>query len=104
MTATIIPLVSTTTWRLRPLIFLPLSWPPDKGKKTPGRKRGLAVDVMRLIIAVVVMAASAHDNHIGTSLLSRVAAENPGVSKAFVDAGFEDQVAIHVAVRDRLSE
>jgi transposase len=34
----------------------------DAGKKTPGRKRGLAVDVIGLIIAVVVMAASAHDN------------------------------------------
>lgn len=69
----------------------------DAAKKTPGRKRGLAVDVIGLIIAVVVMAASAHDNQIGTALLSRVAAENPGVSKAFVDAGFKDQVAIHGA-------
>ena len=69
----------------------------DAGTKTPGRKRGLAVDVIGLIIAVVVMAASAHDNHIGTALLTRVAAENPVVSKAFVDAGFKDQVAIHGA-------
>jgi transposase len=69
----------------------------DAAKKTPGRKRGLAVDVIGLIIAVVVMAASTHDNQIGTALLSRVAAENPGVSKAFVDAGFKDQVAIHGA-------
>lgn len=69
----------------------------DAGKKTPGRKRGLAVDGMGLIIAVVVMAASAHDNAIGTTLLSRVAAENPSVSKAFADAGFKDQVAIHGA-------
>jgi transposase len=66
----------------------------DAGKKTPGRKRGLAVDVIGLIIAVVVMAASAQDNAIGSALLSRVAAENPTVSKAFVDAGFKDQVAI----------
>ncbi|MGW4816914.1 IS5 family transposase, partial [Kitasatospora cineracea] len=70
----------------------------DAGKKTPGRKRGLAVDVMGLIIAVVVMAASAHDNQIGIALLSRVAADNPRVSKAFVDAGFKDQVAIHGAI------
>lgn len=70
----------------------------DAGKKTPGRKRGLAVDVLGLIIAVVVMAASAHDNAIGTALLSRVAAENPTVTKAFVDAGFKDQVAIHGAL------
>lgn len=51
-----------------------------------------------LIIAVVVMAASAHDNAIGTALLSRVAAENPTVTKAFVDAGFKDQVAIDGAL------
>jgi transposase len=69
----------------------------DAAKKTPGRKRGLAVDVIGLIIAVVVMAASAHDNQIGTALLSKVAAENPSVSKAFVDGGFKDQVAIHGA-------
>jgi transposase len=69
----------------------------DAGKKTPGRKRGLAVDVIDLIIAVVVLAASAHDNQVGTALLSRVAVENPSVSKAFVDAGFKDQVAIHGA-------
>ncbi|MGW1494341.1 hypothetical protein [Streptomyces sp. NPDC002402] len=35
---------------------------PDANKRTPGRKRGLAVDVMGLIIGVVVLAASAHDN------------------------------------------
>jgi transposase len=40
----------------------------------------------------------AHDNQIGTTLLARVAAENPGVSKAFVDAGFKDEVAIHGAM------
>lgn len=55
------------------------------------------MDVIGLIIAVVVMAASAHDNQIGTALLSKVAAENPSVSKAFVDAGFKDQVAIRGA-------
>lgn len=34
----------------------------DVNKKTPGRKRGLAVDVLGLIIGVVILAASAHDN------------------------------------------
>lgn len=69
----------------------------DAGKKTPGRKRGLAVDVIGLVISVVVIAANAHDNQIGTALLSKVSAENASVSKAFVDAGFKDQVAIHGA-------
>ncbi|MFG2142141.1 transposase [Streptomyces sp. NPDC048650] len=34
----------------------------DVGKKTPGRKRGIATDVIGLIIAVVVVAASVHGN------------------------------------------
>jgi transposase len=34
----------------------------DAGKKVPGRKRGIAVDVIGLVIAVVVFAASVHDN------------------------------------------
>jgi hypothetical protein len=41
------------------------------GKRVPGRKRGLAVDALGLIMAVVVMAASATDNQIGVRLLDR---------------------------------
>lgn len=37
----------------------------DAAKKVPGRKRGLAVDVLGLVIAVAVLAASAHDNAAG---------------------------------------
>jgi transposase len=70
----------------------------DAAKKVPGRKRGLAVDTLGLIIAVVVMAASATDNQIGVSLLDRVVTHTPTVSKAWVDAGFKDDVAIHGAV------
>jgi transposase len=70
----------------------------DASKKVPGRKRGLAVDVLGLIIAVVVMAASATDNQIGVRLLDKVVAHTPTVSKAWVDAGFKDDVAIHGAV------
>jgi transposase len=70
----------------------------DAGKKVPGRKRGLAVDTLGLIIAVVVMAASATDNAIGIRLLDRVVEHTPTVSKAWVDAGFKDDVAIHGAL------
>jgi transposase len=70
----------------------------DAGKKVPGRKRGLAVDALGLIIAVVVMAASVTDNVIGVSLLDKVVEHTPTVSKAWVDAGFKDDVAIHGAV------
>jgi transposase len=70
----------------------------DASKKVSGRKRGLAVDVLGLIIAVVVMAASATDNQVGVRLLDKVVAHTPTVTKAWVDAGFKDDVAIHGAV------
>jgi transposase len=70
----------------------------DAGKRVPGRKRGLAVDVLGLIVAVVVMAGSATDNQIGVELLDKVVAHTPTVTKAWVDAGFKDDVAIHGAV------
>ncbi len=70
----------------------------DASKKVSGRKRGLAVDVLGLIIAVVVMAASATDNAIGVKLLDKVVAHTPTVTKAWVDSGLKDDVAIHGAV------
>ncbi|WP_241681629.1 transposase, partial [Streptomyces sp. CB01881] len=61
---------------------------PDANKKVSGRKRGLAVDVMGLIIDIVVPAASAHDNAAGTVLPDQVA-ERCGMrlEKALVDQG-----------------
>ncbi|MGW3827764.1 transposase [Streptomyces sp. NPDC005071] len=67
----------------------------DAGKKVPGRKHGIAVDVKGLIIAVVVMAASVHDNAIGTALLDKVATTTSTVSKALVDQGFKSTVVEH---------
>lgn len=67
----------------------------DAAKTVPGRKRGIAVDVIGLIIAVVVMAASVHDNAIGTALLAKVAATTSTVSKALVDQGFKNTVVEH---------
>ncbi|MFD3621743.1 IS5 family transposase [Streptomyces sp. NPDC058676] len=73
----------------------------DANKKTPGRKRGLAVDVLGLIIGVVILAASAHDNEAGIALLDQ-AAERCGMrlEKVLVDQGFKDAVIIHGAVKD----
>ncbi len=70
----------------------------DPAKRVPGRKRGVAVDVLGLVIAVVVLAANAHDNAAGIALLSEVA-ENAdrSVSKALVDQGFKSQVVTHGA-------
>jgi transposase len=70
----------------------------DVNKKVPGRKRGLAVDVLGLIIAVVMLAASAHENTAGIALLDRVAAATEGtVTKALVDQGFKNAVVAHGA-------
>ncbi|MFY1652787.1 IS5 family transposase [Solwaraspora sp. WMMB762] len=70
----------------------------DAGKKVSGRKRGLAVDALGLVIAVVVTAASVTDNAIGIRLLDKVVAHTPTVSRVWVDAGFKQDVALHGAV------
>ncbi|MFG1904604.1 IS5 family transposase [Micromonospora carbonacea] len=70
----------------------------DAGKKVSGRRRGLAVDALGLVIAVVVTAASVTDNAIGIRLLDKVVAHTPTVTRAFVDAGFKQDLALHGAV------
>ncbi|MET8405213.1 IS5 family transposase [Streptomyces sp900116325] len=67
----------------------------DAAKKVPGRKRGLAVDVLGLVIAVVVAAASAHENAVGIALLDKVADDTDTVQKALVDQGFKNAVVAH---------
>jgi transposase len=71
----------------------------DAAKKVSGRKRGLAVDVLGLVIAVVVAAASTHDNAIGNALLDRLAAATPpgSVQTALVDQGFKNSLVAHGA-------
>jgi transposase len=70
----------------------------DAAKRVPGRKRGLAVDVLGLVIAVVMLAASAHENTAGIALLDRAAARTGGtVTKALVDQGFKNTVVAHGA-------
>jgi transposase len=71
----------------------------DASKKVPGRKRGLAVDVLGLVIAVVVLAASVHDNQVGIALLNKVAVTAPTVRAAKVDQGFKASVVEHGARR-----
>lgn len=68
----------------------------DAAKRVPGRKRGLAVDVLGLVIAVTVLAANTHDNAAGIALLDLVTEHTGGtVRKALVDQGFKNQVAVH---------
>ncbi|GHC89498.1 DDE transposase [Streptomyces flavofungini] len=69
----------------------------DPGKKSRGRKRGIATDIPGLLIAVIVVAAGVHDNAIGITLLDQVAADNPSVTKGWVDAGFKNAVIDHGA-------
>ncbi len=69
----------------------------DAGKKVPGRKRCLAVDVLGLVVAVVVLAAPAHENAAGIALLDRVAAHTATVSKALAGQGFKNPVVAHGA-------
>jgi len=70
----------------------------DAGKRVPGRKRGIAVDALGLIVAVVVTAASVTDNAIGIRLLDKVAEHTPTVTHAWVDSGFKQDFAVHGAV------
>jgi transposase len=70
----------------------------DPAKWVPGRERGLAVDVLGLVIAVVVLAASTHDNAAGIVLLDQVAEHADGtVEKALVDQGFKNRGVAHGA-------
>ncbi len=69
----------------------------DPGKRSQGRNRGIATDVIGLVIAVFVVAASVHDHAIGTTLLDKVAAGAPTATKAWVDAGFKETVVEHGA-------
>lgn len=70
----------------------------DPAKRVPGRKRGLAVDVLGLVIAVVVLAANTHDDAAGIVLLDQVAERTGGtVREALVDQGFKNQVVGHGA-------
>jgi transposase len=69
----------------------------DANKKVAGRKRGIATDVLGLLIAVVVVAAGAHENAVGIRLLDKVTAAAPTVTKAWVDQGFKKSVVEHGA-------
>ncbi len=54
--------------------------------------------MLGLVIAVVVLAASAHENTAGVALLDRAAVVTEGsVTKALVDQGFKNTVVAHDA-------
>ncbi|MFE9782190.1 IS5 family transposase [Streptomyces sp. NPDC005775] len=70
----------------------------DAAKRVPGRKRGLAVDLLGLVIAVAAFAASVHENRAGTVLLDRVVRQTATVSKVLVDQGLKSTVVAHGAM------
>jgi transposase len=76
---------------------------PDQGidanKKIKGRKRHIATDVLGLLLAVAVTAASIQDSTAGTEILDRLAVAHPSVSTAWVDGGYNDSVRLHGARR-----
>ena len=55
------------------------------------------MDVLGLVVAVVVLAAPAHENAAGIALLDRVAAQASTVRTALVDQGFKNAVVAHGA-------
>jgi transposase len=61
----------------------------DANKKIKGRKRHIATDVLGLVLAVVVTAASIFDTAGGTVLLKTVAQAHSSVRRAWVDAGYQ---------------
>ncbi|GGW16377.1 DDE transposase [Streptomyces capoamus] len=65
-----------------------------RGQEGARTQRGLAVDVLGLVIAVTVLAASAHDNAFDIALLGQVAPIGT-IKKALVDQGFEKTVVEH---------
>ncbi|MFG2172821.1 IS5 family transposase [Streptomyces niveus] len=67
----------------------------DPGKKVPGRKLGLAVDVNGLVIAAVVVPANIHENTVGKTLLDKTAEQAATVTKVLVDQGFKTSVVEH---------
>jgi len=58
---------------------------------------GVTAAWVGLVVAVVVLAASAHENTAGIALLDRVAAQAGTVRTALVDQGSKNAVAAHGA-------
>ncbi|WP_371749983.1 IS5 family transposase [Streptomyces sp. NBC_01283] len=70
----------------------------DAGKKIVGRKRSIVVDTLSLLLLAMVTAASVSDNEAGIQLLTRVAADHPTISKAWVDTGYKKKAIEHGAL------
>ena len=65
----------------------------DAGKKIKGRKRHVATDTLGLLLVVLVTAASVQDTPGGRAVVTELAARHCGVTKSWVDAGYQRSVA-----------
>ncbi|MFF4121655.1 transposase [Streptomyces sp. NPDC001714] len=61
------------------------------------RKRHLGCDTLGLLLTVLVTAAGVSDTAVGVTLLSRIAAAHPHITKAWVDAGYRTTAVDHGA-------
>ena len=69
----------------------------DAAKLIVGRKRAIATDVLGLLLAVVVLAASVSENKAGIQVLDQAKATHPTITMAWVDTGFKNQFVEHAA-------
>ena len=69
----------------------------DAAKLIVGRKRSIATDALGLLLAVVVCAASVHENSAGVQVLNQAKALHPTITKAWVDQGFKNRFVEHAA-------
>jgi transposase len=67
----------------------------DAGKKIKGRKRHVVTDVLGLLLAVIVTAASVQDSTAGQQILDRIAVEHSSVSMAWVDGDYNNAVVCY---------
>ncbi|WP_229847429.1 transposase, partial [Kitasatospora griseola] len=69
----------------------------DGGKRVKGRKRHIATDTLGLLLVLIVTAAGVQDSAGGKQVLDALADRWPTVTKAWVDAGYNNGVVKHGA-------
>lgn len=69
----------------------------DANKEIKGRKRHIATDVLGLLLAVIVTAASVQDSTAGRWLLGHLVLTQSNVPIVWVDGSYNDEVVRHDA-------
>jgi transposase len=64
----------------------------DPAKGIKGRKRHLATDVLGLLLLVMVTAANVHDTVAGREMVAQLAAQQPQITKVWVDSSYKRTV------------